>query len=236
MPGSKVLVLGGTGPAGICLLRELVHRQHQTVAYARNPSKVPEDLKSNQFLEIVKGEMDDLEALSTAVSKCSVVLSLLGPSITSRGVPKSLFADFYKTALFPLMRQHGVRRIFAMGTISIESPEDKFSLFQYVCVRLVWLFANFAYRNVINIGEVFENEAQGLEWTVYRIASIPGGSDEESWKKGREDGELFTGWVAEKGWTSSTNRSLLARWLVDGAEGNADNWVGKMPAVSRRAA
>ncbi len=51
MAGSKVLVFGGTGPAGICLLRELLHRNHQTLAYARNTAKIPNDLKENPLLE-----------------------------------------------------------------------------------------------------------------------------------------------------------------------------------------
>jgi hypothetical protein len=52
MEGNKVLVLGGTGPAGICLLRELAFRQRATVVYARNISKIPSDLASNEFLEV----------------------------------------------------------------------------------------------------------------------------------------------------------------------------------------
>lgn len=52
MAPTKVLVLGATGPAGICLLRELLYRQHETVAYVRNPSKIPEDLSSNPLLEV----------------------------------------------------------------------------------------------------------------------------------------------------------------------------------------
>lgn len=49
---SKVLVVGGTGPAGICLLRELLYRNHETVAYARNSSKIPEELLDNPKLEV----------------------------------------------------------------------------------------------------------------------------------------------------------------------------------------
>jgi hypothetical protein len=52
MVGSKILVLGGTGPSGICLLRELLYRQHPIIVYARNPSKIPEDLVSNPLLEV----------------------------------------------------------------------------------------------------------------------------------------------------------------------------------------
>jgi putative NADH-flavin reductase len=52
MERTKILVLGGTGPTGICLLRELVYRNHATVVYARNPSKVPKDLASSPLIEV----------------------------------------------------------------------------------------------------------------------------------------------------------------------------------------
>jgi hypothetical protein len=53
MPGRSILVFGGTGPAGICLVRELLHRKLPTLVYARNPSKLPEDLASNPLLEVL---------------------------------------------------------------------------------------------------------------------------------------------------------------------------------------
>ena len=49
MAGDKVLVLGATGPAGIILLRELLHRRHATIAYVRTPSKIPRDLKDSRL-------------------------------------------------------------------------------------------------------------------------------------------------------------------------------------------
>jgi nucleoside-diphosphate-sugar epimerase len=52
MVGSKVLVIGATGPAGICLLRECLFRNHETVAFVRNPSKIPPELASNKRLTV----------------------------------------------------------------------------------------------------------------------------------------------------------------------------------------
>jgi putative NADH-flavin reductase len=57
MDQPKILVFGGTGPAGICLLRELVYRQHHVVIYARNPSKIPEELASNTLIEVSCGSV-----------------------------------------------------------------------------------------------------------------------------------------------------------------------------------
>ncbi|KAL4997490.1 hypothetical protein BDV10DRAFT_169393 [Aspergillus recurvatus] len=236
MGGSKILVLGGTGPAGICLLRELVYRKHETMVYARNPSKIDDDLVSNESLEIIKGEFveDDLPTLSAAMARTSIVISLLGPSITTRMSNHTLYADIYKTFVFPLMREHGVRRIFAMGTPSISRSEDHWTLFTSVVIAGVRIFARSAYENVLAIGDAFENHADGLDWTVFRIAAIPGDHDEESWRRDRENGEVFVGWVGEEGWTTSQRRGSLARWLVDAAEGGADEWAGKMPAVSKK--
>lgn len=52
MDRNKVLVLGATGPAGICLLRELLSRGVPALAFVRNPSKIPKDLADNALLEV----------------------------------------------------------------------------------------------------------------------------------------------------------------------------------------
>ncbi|KAH7133645.1 hypothetical protein EDB81DRAFT_109173 [Dactylonectria macrodidyma] len=234
MGGTSILVLGGTGPAGICLLRELLHRGHPTIAYARSPAKIPEDLSSNPLLQVVQGDMTDIPKLSSAVAQSGAIISLLGPNSLRVSDPH-LFADMYSKSVFPLMREHSVSRILAMGTVSISQPQDHFSWISWFLVLLVRVVANIAYRNVLNIAHVFENEATGLDWTVFRIAGIPGGSDEASWRKDRLDGDTFVGWLAHDGWSVRQKRAALARWLVDAVEGGADDWIGKMPVVSRLA-
>lgn len=163
------------------------------------------------------------------------MVSLLGPNASSWNADPSLLADFYRLSLFPSMRQHGVKRVYVMGTISIIRPEDSRSLIRYGCVAFVRLVAGGAYRTIINIEQTLREDAKGLDWMIYRIGSIPGGSDHESWKRDREDGKAFVGWVGETGWTMSQKRGALARWLVDAVEGGLADWIGKMPAVSRLA-
>ncbi|KAH6720144.1 hypothetical protein BKA61DRAFT_640567 [Leptodontidium sp. MPI-SDFR-AT-0119] len=246
MAGTKILVLGGTGPAGICVIRELIYRKHELIVYARTPSKIPSDLASNPLLEIIQGTLTSLAPLTDAVSKSSSIISLLGPNIKDTSpstLPPTLYSDFY-TLLFGLMRTHSIRRILAMGTISIKAADDKFSLLRSMVVLLMPLFFNAPYRSVLKIGEVFGELGSGsgsgteggggIDWTVFRIAGIPGGDDEESWKKDRDEGKKgdFVGWVGEKGWVMSQRRGALARWLVDAIEGGADEWIGKMPAVA----
>lgn len=122
-----------------------------------------------------------------------------------------------------------------MGTIAITRPEDSYILIRPMVMAYLRLKANAMYRDLINNTAMFESEASDLDWTIFRIAAIPGEPDDESWRKGREEGKLYVGPMGAKGWTMNTNRSLLARWLVDAVEGKAEEWVRKMPAVTRLA-
>ncbi|KAK1447431.1 hypothetical protein CMEL01_09270 [Colletotrichum melonis] len=220
MSGKKVLVLGGTGPAGICLLRELVHRNHATILLARTPSKLPGDLVSNSLIEVIEGEMSDTKALDSAMARSSIVVSLLGPNINDKHIDPSLYADIYRNYVFPAMKKYG--------------PEDHWTFFQTMVTIVMPLLNGAVYRNMHNLAHLFGKEGHDLDWTIFRIAQIPGESDETSWRQDRDLG-LFTGWIGEKGWTSTLRRGALARWLVDGVEGKMDVWVHKMPGISQLA-
>lgn len=163
-----------------------------------------------------------------------MIVSLLGP-VAIRMTDPAQYANFYKESIFPLMREHSVKRIYAMGTISIRRPEDRFSFVRWLIRLLIMTIAMTVYKNVLAIEKVFETEATDLEWLVYRIAGIPGETDEASWRVDREEGKTFVGWVGEKGWQASQKRAALTRWLVDAVEGGAEEWIGKMPAVSKLA-
>ncbi|KAH6885191.1 hypothetical protein B0T10DRAFT_608413 [Thelonectria olida] len=228
----RVLVLGATGPAGICLLRELIHRKYPIVAYARNPSKIPQDISSHPLVKIVKGEISNLRALSEAMAETSVVLSLLGPNIADKKIEPDVFATQYLGSVFPLMRKFGVRRIIAMGTISISRPEDRWTMFQTMVSVFMRLFASAIYKNMQNLAIAFEKNAIDLDWTVFRIAQIPGEADEASWKADRGE-ETYVGPVGEKGWSSSIKRAALTKWMVDNMESEA--CFSKMPSLSKLA-
>lgn len=187
--------------------------------------------------QTVQGELSDAAALSAVVAQSSSVVSLLGPSI-SASLDPSVFAGTY-SALLPQMREHGVRRILAMATLSIKRPEDSFSLLRFLMVLAVRLLYPSAYRSIINIGAVFdgpEADASGVDWTLYRLGMVTGGDAEADWRADREkDAGVYAGWIGERGWSVGVTRGALARWLVDAVEGDADMWIGKMPAVSTHA-
>lgn len=71
--------------------------------------------------------MIDLEALTTALPGCHLILSLFGPSGFDMEYPTE-FATCFREPVFPAMRRGDVRRIFLMGTISVYRPDDEPSL------------------------------------------------------------------------------------------------------------
>lgn len=174
--------------------------------------------------------MDDKEAVKDAMAPCSAVLSLLGPSITQKDIHPSLYADYYKRTVFPAMRELNIRRIIAMGTISLSRPDDRWTILQPMVRGLMRLFAGNLFKNMLNLEHAFEEDGRGLDWTVFRIAAIPGESDDESWRRDRESCQVYSGCVGGKGWTTSIPRAALARWIVDNVA--AEEWYAKIPAVS----
>ncbi|CAH0046618.1 unnamed protein product [Clonostachys solani] len=230
MTTSKVLVLGATGPSGISLLRELLYREHSTVAYVRSPSKIPEDISSNPLLTVIKGDMNDREALTKALSGVDIVLSLLGPTF---GAPISPFEDYYRDVVFPAMRDNNVKRIIASSTVSAPDPKDSFVLRITLLKLLVRVVAPGAIPSIQAVAKAFQEEATDFEWTLFRFQNIVGKTDEESFKKDRE-GVIHAGYVGDSKIAGWSNRNAIARWVVGLAESGQSEWDKKMPAVGQR--
>ncbi|KAF5671460.1 Formyl-coenzyme A transferase [Fusarium circinatum] len=227
MSGPAILVLGATGPSGICVLRELIHRGQHTITFVRNPAKVPQDLSENPLLEVIKGELSDFHGLSAAVARSSAIISLLGPA--SLKVPDpTLYASFY-AALFPIMSQHKVRRILAMGTVSDTLPQDHFSLLRWAFVAFLRLAGPTAYQTILSITRAFESAHKDVDWTIFRLFFATGESDADTWRTLREQEDVFAGYIGEPGWTTSIHRAALAKWLVAEALEGTGRWIHGMP-------
>ncbi|KAK3377324.1 hypothetical protein B0T24DRAFT_701742 [Lasiosphaeria ovina] len=240
-PPVPVLVFGATGPSGLCIVRESLHRGHHTIAYVRNPAKFPEDLAANPELEIIQGEMSDAAGVNAAVARIGasgVVISILGPSAPTAEVrkqPAGLYESFYADQILPAMKQHGVRRVLAMSTTSYIDTQggDADSALRWVLRTGVWLTFGAAYRTMLGIAGVFrdegEREGSEIEWTVYRVPVLLGG--DASWAVDREQGDVHAGPTGSE-WMYSIRRGQLARWLLDQAEDTAGRFVRAFPAVS----
>jgi nucleoside-diphosphate-sugar epimerase len=60
----NIIVLGGTGPTGLALINEALSRRYTVIIYARSPQKLPPEITSNPFVIIVKGTLEEEDAIA----------------------------------------------------------------------------------------------------------------------------------------------------------------------------
>lgn len=71
-------IFGGTGVSGLLAIRALLSRGHRIRAFTRSPNKIPEDLRDVEELDIVEGELVDVDKLREVIVGANAVLSFLG--------------------------------------------------------------------------------------------------------------------------------------------------------------
>ncbi|TGZ79185.1 NAD(P)-binding protein [Ascodesmis nigricans] len=232
MAPAKILLFGGTGPTGLLTLQGALEAGCEVIAYARNPGRFPESIRNDSRVMIVHGSLTDKDQLSHAVSlKPTVVISLLGPaahemvSWLSRpsNWSSSMFSDFYRI-LIPLMKEHDVRRIYAMGTTSICHEKDLASFSRWFTISCMWLMAHGAWNEMQKIAEFFEKtDKEEVEWTVFRLGGL------YNQKKGEPEGNVNVGVVGTGGDTGWVKREEIAKWLVAQVTSRSQEWKGEMP-------
>src|SRR5271156_6962183 len=122
-------IFGGTGPSGQCVIEEALSRNCTLTILARNPSKLPPNITSSPSVTIIQGSLCDREALTRAIHGSDAVLSTLGPTLSVSTALRGLhdystpLTEGYKLIL-DIMQSEGVKRLIALGTVSIPAEED----------------------------------------------------------------------------------------------------------------
>lgn len=83
-----VLVVGASGATGRLLVRDLLGRGHGVRAIVRSPEALPQDLRDQPSLTVVRANLLDLSdaALAQHVSGCTAIASCLGHNLSVRGI------------------------------------------------------------------------------------------------------------------------------------------------------
>jgi len=217
----RILILGATGPTGLVVVREALSRGHSVVVYARNPSKIPDELTANKSLEVVQGELSSLADLETALKGADSVVSLLGPNKVRH--PSANHLSQYYPGIFDTMRKAGVHRISALSTPSLKDPADKFSWAAFLLTLLVRVIMPGGTDDFAKVGEQFDKDANGLDWVLFRVGMLEDGGD----------GKAVAGYVGDGKTTMTVCRAELARWVFDDLELDKSEWIGKKPVLSK---
>ncbi|KAJ6574726.1 NADH(P)-binding-domain-containing protein [Mycena capillaripes] len=217
----RILIFGSTGPTGILLVREALATfpESTIVLYVRTPEKLPEDLSRDPRCVVIQGrQLDDNDTLSRALEGVDIVLSALGPSQFSQP-PGTPLARAYER-IIRIMKSHGVNRLLALGTASIEDESDHFNLAYYSMVKSVSVTMRNAYKDIRALGAVIK--ASELDhWTIIRVPIL---SDHTS-------REVIAGYIGD-GKTGNhimLNRVGFAAFVIE--EINKKQWDRKCPLL-----
>jgi uncharacterized protein len=69
----NIMLYGATGNAGSRILKELIARGHDVTAVARNPQKLPPNVKGKQ------GDLSNVDAIASVIEGTDAVVSAYGP-------------------------------------------------------------------------------------------------------------------------------------------------------------
>lgn len=217
----RLLILGGTGPSGILLLREALAANHTLVVYARSPHKLPPDLHSHPSITVITGQLTDVDNLTEAVKGVDAVLSFLGPpsrSLTSH--PRSTPIAHAYTALIEAMKKHGVKRLIAMGTPSIVDASDKYNFKLRLIVNIVYWIAYGAYKDILALAEVIRKEGEDLDWTIVRVPLLTNGTGQG----------VIVGYIGDGKTGATLTRAGFATFVLQ--ELDQGDWIHKSPIIS----
>ncbi|KAF8488907.1 NAD-P-binding protein [Gautieria morchelliformis] len=203
-----VLVLGATGEVGLLLIEYMLRDSHTVVIYARTPSKLPDRLTSNPSVTVVKGELNERDALKSSLTGVHAVVSALGPSVKKgplhpAGTP---IAKGY-ALLLEVMREMGIKRLILLGTASMKDPHDKFDLQFWVLVNGVALFAHNAYKDVVAIGETVRADKEVM-WTIGRVPLLTD-KQKDNFNAGYIGDHRTTAWLPRRAFAAFLHHHLI---------------------------
>lgn len=216
----RILILGGTGPCGIQLIRQSLELNHTVVVYARSPQKLPTDISANPSVTVVQGELTDAEKLSSAMQGVHAVLSALGPVVTSVHPSNTPLAHAY-ALIIQTMKKQDVKRLIMLGVPSMKDEHDKFSLAVSTMVTCVRTFAPNSYKDVVAIGETIRAaDPHELVWTIARVPFLTD----------REDRSVVAGYIGDGKVGVRLPRPAFAAFMLGELEQN--KWCHKAPLIS----
>lgn len=161
-----MVVFGATGGTGTILLSQLLERfpgrEHSVTAFVRNPDKVA---AKGANLSVVRGDVLDYDAVTSAITGQDVVLVCLGAS--SPRDTSELRANGTAN-IINAMEAAGVRRIVCLSAFGVgDSRRDLPLFFKYFIVPLV---LKRVYADHERQEELLRRS--GLDWTIVRPAVL----------------------------------------------------------------
>lgn len=238
-----VLLVGGTGRTGRCVLAQLLARGVAVRAIARSAGRLRDAFADQPLLTVIEGDLPNLEVgdLAAQVGGCDAVISCLGHVISLRGVfgpPRDLVARVTSRLCLAIRdnRPAAPVRFILMSSVSVNHPgerEARRTAFERAQLRLLRSLVPPARDN--QRAADFLNGAIGtadphVHWVAVRPDSLVDGEVSAY--------DLHEHIVSPLAKPATTRRANVADFMCELATGQDAwaRWAGRLPVIVDRPA
>lgn len=164
MQDLKIALIGATGKAGTYILKALLAQKFGVKALVRNPEKLQIHHAS---LEIVTGDVKDVEKVHTFIKGCDIVVSALGT-----GQPASEKTIFTQSTsnILTAMKALDLKRYIVITGINVDSPADEKDAKTQFGTQ--WMYDNYPVSTADRQKEYDLLIDSDLDWTLIRLPLI----------------------------------------------------------------
>jgi nucleoside-diphosphate-sugar epimerase len=234
----QILVLGASGATGKLVVKQLIIRKIKTRILVRDSSTLPKEIQENSLVELVKGNIDDLDsnAMRNLVLNCSVVISCLGHNITFKGLfgqPRYLVLNALRKVSEAIQQNSLAKvKLILMSTTAYTNPllDEKNTLGEKILFSLFMMLLpphndNIKGANFLNyeIG----NQDKKIEWVAVRPDGLIDNAVETAYEISESP---LRSPIFDAGKTSRINVSHFIAELVTDAN-LWKKWLYKTPVI-----
>jgi len=207
----KAAVFGAAGGIGKYAVQHALKKGYTVNAFVRNPAKLT---ISHENLNLIKGEINDLESVKEAINGCDAVIWCVGiPMKKYEGTPS---LDGHKIML-KAMNECGITRLIDWATPSVTFEKDKKSFITVVPGIVAGIALKQAKNEMIAIGELVSKS--GLDWTMVRFMDPKNTSYADNVKVGYGDVKM----------SFAISREDIGAFMVEQVESR--KYVRSMPII-----
>ncbi len=159
---NRIAILGGGGRTGKYILTQLLSQGYNVKLLLRNPENFQLE---NPFIEIVKGDAIDPEAILSLVKGCQVVISTVG-----QRKDEPLVASQATINILKAMTEYGIKRYILVAELNVDTPFDKKS--PETITATEWMKMTFPVIHADRQKTYSILSTSDINWTLVRVPFI----------------------------------------------------------------
>lgn len=160
---SKIAIIGGTGKVGRHIAARAIEKGYHVRMLVRNPEKV---LYKNNKIEIVKGQVQEIESIRELLKDCQVVINTFGQPPKEGPIYSKVTAT-----IFNVMKDLNISRYIGVSGGSLTIKEDKKSMINRFGAKMFEVIFPQMMKDKKLEWELLLNNKQ-IKWTLLRLPFV----------------------------------------------------------------